>query len=92
MGKHLDFYFKCMESGELPYAGLCYCAARRLISKKLLDIIEPSFEDDFNLRNEGLSFGYWSSGLLLNDSNKFFQFTPLRQTIVLFMAAMNNEL
>lgn len=91
--KHLAFYNKCLETNQLPKSdGLCSCARAGLISKKLLDLLRPNDEDSLLLRDTGMAYGYWGSGLSINDDNKYKQFTTLRQTLVLFMAAMNNEL
>lgn len=92
MGKHLDFYKKCIEDKRMPDFGLCLCATRNLISEKILDRFEPSHKDMVIIQRQGLSSGYWGSGLSSEDHNRLFTFTPLRQTIVLFMAAINNEL
>lgn len=88
---HLDFYFKCIESGRLPddNDGLCLCA----IDEDLFDLFEPNTEDSAQLNAECLSVVYWASGVSIDDStSKYGGFTSLRQTIVLFMAAINNEL
>jgi hypothetical protein len=43
---------------------------------------------------QGLSTGFWGSGeLVIQDFQiKAYRYIPLRQTIVLFLAAMNGEL
>ena len=98
MKKHLEFYKACMETGVLPKeiygGGLCNCANEELIDTDLLDDLHPTDEDFDKLMDEHKNRCYWGSDLnsveYLNTLSH--SFTPLRQTIVLFMAAMNNEL
>jgi hypothetical protein len=97
MKKHLEFYMRSMEIGEVPndrhwHTGLCGAADRYYISKSILNMFCPTSSDIIELHRECLSTGWWGSGLSDLDPNKRFAFTPLRQTIVLFMAAINNEL
>jgi hypothetical protein len=64
----------------MPYPGLCLCDD--YIDTNLLLLLVPldktMYED------------YWASGSRYD--HKVYQFTTLRQNIVLLMAAMNNEL
>lgn len=59
-----------------------------------LEQFSPTNKEKRELGQEGLSRSYWGSGLSdMEDLNILREaFTPLRQTIVLFMAAMNSEL
>lgn len=82
--KYLEFYNKCMTTGVMPYkenketcGGLCSIFPR----SEELKLMSP---DDKRLWYWGHSDEYWNG-----DGTTF---TELRQTIVLFMAAMNNEL
>ena len=80
-----------METGKLKRNnGLCN------ENLPLVSYLKPTLEDKEALEQEGISTTYWGSGL---SDQLFFQgdrleteFTPLRQTIVLFLAAMNEEL
>lgn len=91
--KHLSFYKKCMSDKTIPFAGLCGCSTNRLLDRGLLDFMSPTSIDRVQLENEGLSRAFWGSGLNNSSGNRLiFEFTELRQTIVLFMAAINNEL
>jgi hypothetical protein len=85
MSKHLDFYYKCLKTGELVegWWGLCACAYNGHIDEKLLDLFQPTDIDACNLIEEGYSDVFW--GGLAGD------FTPLRQNIVLLMACLNGE-
>jgi hypothetical protein len=90
LGKHLQFYFDCIHYGLMPTTGLCKAAEEGLISKSFLDkYYNPDKYDKKILFNEGKDTAYWGSddwGFCL------YKFTYLRQTIVLFMACLNNEL
>lgn len=100
MSKHLDFYFDCMNSGILPTTGLCHCAEKsQYIDAELFELFKPTEGDYEALCKEGVVLrdcgeGYWAAGAKMDDirSNRAYGFTPLRQTIILFMAAINNEL
>lgn len=95
MGKHLDFYERNIEHMIMPDEGLCMCASDDKISSDILEeYFQPTPEERYDLVTEGLSTFYWGSGI--SKYNQYdeiaYVFTPLRQTIVLFMAAINNEL
>lgn len=88
-GKYLKFYYKCMESGLLPNRnGLCY----EPILNQHLGFFKPDYEEVDCLREEGYGVSYWGFGPKDSYLDIVHSFSPLRQTIVLFMAAMNNEL
>src|SRR5688572_28705622 len=98
MGKHLDFYYKYMQEGRLPFNGLCGCAMECLIDNEILKLVAPTDEDFETLRSSGFiaiaNGGYWGSGTLLHNNEtepdeRVRAFSSLRQTIVLFMAALN---
>lgn len=88
--KYLPLYYKWMEKGRLPYDGLCHS----ITDHKYLDL----FDDGRG--------GYWAYYTEYYDHPIYTQdikdavlrrelcyaFNPLRQNIVLFLAAMNNEL
>jgi hypothetical protein len=89
-GKHLKFYKDCMSTGRLPDFGLCYSLGGRL-----LQLFTPTIEEKFQLEDEGLCPIYWAYGVsddFKNDEERWHSFSSLRQTIVLLMAAINNEL
>jgi len=98
--KHLEFYKKNLELSTIPYhegGGLCGCAEVGLIDKKLLEIFEPSHEEFKILFSQrlvpyiGLD-NFWAAGIDVDEIGRNIKFTHLRQTIVLLMAAINNEL
>lgn len=85
MKKYLPLYKKWMKTGELPVSGLCSA----FHGDRLFNLIDPE---------NGQMDTYWGyDGLQtqhtwINDQDLACKFTPFRQTIVLLMAAMNNEL
>jgi hypothetical protein len=95
--KHLDYYKRCMLTGylegvhpQLPFGGLCRAAASQVIDSKIFrELIVPSYKEREKLSKEGKSSSYWASGHV---SARPCEFTPLRQTIVLLMAAIKGEL
>lgn len=81
IGKHLRFYLACIKNGhEMPKAGLCACAWFDFINEEILMMFKPA--------KAGM-FSYLAS---LKKGQDYYEFTGLRQTIVLFMAAINGEL
>lgn len=60
--------------------------------KSTLGLFRPSHEEYMELFKKGISYWYWGSGLSCTDNDKFTKFTPLRQTIVLLILAMHDEL
>jgi len=87
--KHLAFYKKYAATGTIPENGLCQCSG---IDLELLKLFRPTKDVEKKLFISDQAYGYWGSGLSIYDNNKYRSFTPLRQTIILFMAAMNKEL
>jgi hypothetical protein len=79
-GKHLQFYMVCMKDNRMPRGGLCSCSWNGLIDEALLLLFKPEYAS---------TFSYWAAGEVVVD---YYKFTKLRQTIVLFMAAIKNEL
>jgi hypothetical protein len=82
--KYLDFYKKCMKTGVLPERGLCSCCE---IEDDMIKLFKPY---------EGFSLAYWGYNgdeyWWATSVYEKYAFTKFRQTIVLLMAAMNNEL
>lgn len=69
---------------DFPYDGLC----EAMMINRLLDgftIFEPTISNKVSLEKEGKSSLYWGSD---DKSHKRYEFTTLRQNIVLLMAAM----
>lgn len=81
---HLDFYKHCIEFGRMPVAGLCISED---IDSDNLMLFKPT-KEEFGVE----SYWYWWAYDGNVDNGRSFIFSPMRQTIVLFLAAMNNEL
>jgi hypothetical protein len=99
MAKRRKFlkFFKEYFGYDLPDNGLCFSKWHmRLHSEQLqlFDLMIPSGGDSDDLDKEGLDSAYWGSGLPVTYRKweRMYSFTPLRQTIVLLLAAMNDEL
>lgn len=90
--KYLKLYKKWMKDQRLPHGrGLCYELAN-LYDKHgeaLLDLLSPTSDDDDSLRDNWLETRHWGSDA---PDKQLGVFTPLRQNLVLLMAALNNEL
>jgi hypothetical protein len=84
---YLEFYKECMMTGFLPHAGLCACFGG---SNYKFELVSPEMFES--------KFMFWGNDMLdkmpegVTGKEWHRAFTPLRQNIVLFMAAMNNEL
>jgi hypothetical protein len=90
--RYLPLYEEWMENGSIPGEGLCGSLDKE--GQELLKNFVPTNEDENVLMEDDYSIEYWGSGLKYSDDviEKMYSFTPLRQTIVLLMAAMNGEL
>lgn len=84
--KLIDLYKEWMNSGKLTDSGLCFSVPKEY--KTFLELFKPLKTETVGL----YSFLYWASQD--NDSGliHFYDFNPLRQTIVLLICAMNDEL
>lgn len=89
--KYYDFYVECMENGFMPFGGLC--ASIPKFSRKdeyTLGLFSPTDDDVANPHNQmSTSLGYWGRSFQFES---VFEFNEFRQNVVLFLAAMNNEL
>ena len=88
MKKYLEFYHKCMKTGRLPKTGLCYCFDHNEDIKLFYPPSDNGFWGYDGRNIPGLYFKEFG----VSPYDLRFAFTPLRQNIVLFLAAMNNEL
>jgi len=86
---YLKYYREWMKAGRLPKKGLCNSTKYR--DRVLLNLFAP-------YDNKWRNLFYWGfNGNLKIDhghdtQERRYSFSPIRQTIVLLMAAMNNEL
>lgn len=91
--RFIDLYYEWMEKGLLPSKGLCKSLPPS--SVEIFERLEPTMEDFCTLAKEGLPNAFWGYGLPTKGSDTFqraYTFTPLRECIILFCAAINNEL
>lgn len=100
--KYLALYKKWLESGRigttgvsrdgtLSYNGMCDLFR----GDKLFELLTPTYRDKHELMEEGQCDVWWGSEMdrIKSCSEEgWSSFTPLRQNIVLLMAAMNGEL
>jgi hypothetical protein len=98
MKKYLKFYERCMKTGVLPEESIegytLYSGSNGLCNSVDFDddnaafhLFEPTHEEMILYRCPSRAYWAWD-GVGLNSSH----FGPTRQNIVLFLAAMNNEL
>lgn len=81
--KYLELYYQWIETGRLPNAGLCNSLHFKYETTGMLNEM---------FRPVGAS--YWTpwAGTSKNSIDNCYAFNPLRQNIMLLMAAMNGEL
>ena len=87
-GKYLKFYYESLEAGRMPSGGLC----GEFSGDELFNLMKPDYPIGFWGYD---SEGFWTIHFPNHNSDSSIiekSFSPLRQTIVLFCAAMNNEL
>lgn len=87
----IDLHKEWMEKGGFFNLGLCNALPTQKYKNTLQKFV-PSKDEQEQLRYSGYCDIYWGSGLFNNDWKRFSYYTPLRQTIVLLICAMNNEL
>lgn len=89
---YLDFYYKCVKDGNImPVRGLCEVFGKWFEAPYKWKYYHPLFELMFPEPYNGGSTPYWGSESEFREDDEY-KLTPLRQNIVLFMAAMNGEL
>jgi hypothetical protein len=94
---YLGFYLRNIEKKTLidesgdECSGLCDGLGGWLMENSMVDLFEPTSLDytNYNIHAYEDGSGFWGSGTNEDQRGKF---TELRQTIVLFLAAMNDEL
>lgn len=75
----------------MPGDGICCSFSGE--EKEILLIMAPDTIEKHDLYVQNKSFLYWASGLGMTDplKDRWYSFTPLRQTIVLLAAMINGE-
>lgn len=92
--KYLTLYYRWMIVGEIPSDGLCFSLNDPFSDKQdqLLEFFVPTPEE-YDTNGYRLWQCFWAAdGVSQRDPLQLCKFTPLRQNIVLLMAAMNGEL
>lgn len=81
--KLIDLYKEWIETECIPKSGLCYSVPDKY--QKNLELFRPTGASPDE---------YWASDISKwdNEFKCFFEFNPLRQTIVCFLMAMHNEI
>ena len=89
----MGLYLKYAKEGQLEDRGLCNCnLLYDTPDKQTLHLFVPTILEKDAISQEGNSTVYWGSGMPDSDPTIDFAFTALRQNILLFCAALNNEL
>ena len=96
--KLIKLYNQSLATGELPEWGLCLALLDLKITSNNIDLFEPSEKEQKLLKAKNYSVGFWGSGLKFrkkggvinatHDMRIYKGFTPLRQTILGFLIAM----
>ncbi len=82
--KYLPLYYEWMENFYLPRPGLC-----KSVGEEVTNLFGPSGEYINDKWFWGFNGDEWEDETAMQ---RCYLFTTLRQTIVLFLAAMNDEL
>jgi hypothetical protein len=92
MKKLIEHYKKWAENGQLPSSGLCGSISFKYDSA--FELIKPTDIEKETLRENKLSSLYWGSGLPVaaEYNEKRWALTPLRETIILLICAMHDEI
>lgn len=88
--RYLTLYKTCIENGTMSHDGLCWTLTASMgkrESNRFESVMKPKNNEIQELKNDGLSYEYWASGLKVMDRNKFHKFTSLRETILLLWMA-----
>lgn len=89
--KLIKLHEEWSEKGKLPNIGLCSSTPSKY--RNTLGLLKPTMDDFKQLDKNGLCTNFWGSGLNAYDFwDKFVAYTPLRQTIVLLICAMHDEI
>jgi hypothetical protein len=93
--KHLiDYYKEWCVKGEMPKEGLC-ASLEDLNASDLLNLFQPDQLEELELMDEGISTTFWGNDRPYGYPLEFEirkRFNPFRQTIVLLICAMRDEL
>jgi hypothetical protein len=83
----LKLHKEWMKAGRMPEGGLCSSIQFHSdMSFHVLGDFRPEYQEP---NAEDINPTFWASG---SNEASLYEYTPLRQTIMLFCAAINNEL
>lgn len=91
--KLIELYKEWMEKGVMKDDGICSALPRKY--RRTLEDIEPTDSDLITLRSHGMPTAFWGYGkkrTMYSGQDVYNGFTPLRQTIVLLICAIHDEL
>ena len=60
--------------------------------REFVEVMGPSVEEELELQNKGLSAAYWGAETHVKDPMKGTSLTPLRENLLLLMAAYKDQL
>lgn len=87
----MKLHKRWLEDGIMDDYGLCFIfeyGSELYEYNEYFELFEPTGRDLIELSREGLDSTYWASGCSEWSSARKFTYSPLRQTIMLFIAAM----
>lgn len=93
--KYLPLYYKWASKGRIPHFGLCNCFKDCYEFHLLLPEDMNgywAYDGEPLSADAGINMQRDIDRRIITRDDARHEFTPLRQTIVLFLAAMNNEL
>lgn len=88
----LSCYNEWIKEGKLPRPGLCTSLPNELFYNSNWQLIRASTDERYQLYIKNFSSTYWADGRKRIESSGPCDFTPLRQTIMLLAACLNDEL
>lgn len=98
--KLIDLHHEWIKTKRIPQNGLCISLETNSLNghaalrytNSLKKLFKPTLQEQRKLIKEGYSPFYWASGLREGSFGLNTKYTELRQTIVLFICAIHEEL
>jgi hypothetical protein len=92
--KLLSIYKKAYKHMKLPNKGLCRTVFKISSASENLELFRPSYRESSEIYNAGFYPLFWGFDRPITNSNMpcvIWEFTPLRQTILAFLIAMEDN-
>lgn len=89
--KLIAIYKAAFKTGRLPFIGLCTTLVKNEIEIDNLKMFHPTGEDMVKLREKNMAEAFWGSGLHVDNEDRYLKFTTLRQTLLAFLIAMEEN-